>query len=124
MLVQGVSGTPGAMGYFGYTYYEENSDSLKAVAIDSGSGCVEPSRRDGAGRHLHAAVAAAVHLREQRLVQRQAQVAEFVDFYIDNLADITEAAQFIPLNDEQYRRDAVGPRRSQGLTAATAEGLA
>jgi len=43
VLVQGVAGTEGATGYFGYTYYEQNADSLKALAIDSGNGCVEPS---------------------------------------------------------------------------------
>ena len=43
VLVQGVAGTEGATGYFGYTYYEENADTLKALAIDDGNGCVEPS---------------------------------------------------------------------------------
>ena len=43
VLVQGVAGTEGAIGYFGYTYYEENADTLKALAIDDGNGCVEPS---------------------------------------------------------------------------------
>ena len=43
VLVQGIEGTPGATGYFGYTYYEENAEQLKALAIDSGNGCVEPS---------------------------------------------------------------------------------
>ena len=43
VLVQGVAGTEGATGYFGYTYYEENADKLKALAIDDGNGCVEPS---------------------------------------------------------------------------------
>ena len=43
VLVQGVAGTEGATGYFGYTYYEENTDTLKALAIDDGNGCVEPS---------------------------------------------------------------------------------
>ena len=43
VLVQGVAGTEGATGYFGYTYYEENADILKALAIDDGNGCVEPS---------------------------------------------------------------------------------
>ncbi len=42
VLVQGVAGTEGATGYFGYTYYEENSDTLKALEIDNGDGCVEP----------------------------------------------------------------------------------
>ena len=71
VLVQGVSGTEGATGYFGYTYYEENTDTLKALAIDDGNGCVEPVGRDRSGRRVHPAVPTAVHLREQRQVQRQ-----------------------------------------------------
>ncbi|UOY00906.1 PstS family phosphate ABC transporter substrate-binding protein [Blastococcus sp. PRF04-17] len=43
VLVQGVSGSANAIGYFGYTYYEENAEALKAVEIDSGEGCVAPS---------------------------------------------------------------------------------
>ena len=43
MIVQGVSGSADALGYFGFTYYEENADKLKAVEIDSGNGCVAPS---------------------------------------------------------------------------------
>ena len=34
---------PNALGYFGYTYFEENADTLKAVEVDSGDGCVAPS---------------------------------------------------------------------------------
>ena len=62
VIVQGVTGSPGGLGYFGYTYFEENADNLKAVEIDSGDGCVAPSVETVAGRHLHAAVPAAVHL--------------------------------------------------------------
>ncbi|MFZ0324232.1 MAG: PstS family phosphate ABC transporter substrate-binding protein, partial [Actinomycetes bacterium] len=41
--VTGVAGDKGAMGYFGYTYYEQNQDKLNAVSIDAGNGCVAPS---------------------------------------------------------------------------------
>ena len=71
VLVQGVAGTEGATGYFGYTYYEENADTLKALAIDNGDGCVEPVRRDRPGRRVHPARPSAVHLRQQREVHRQ-----------------------------------------------------
>ncbi|MDZ7801456.1 MAG: PstS family phosphate ABC transporter substrate-binding protein [Trueperaceae bacterium] len=43
VLVQGVSGDENAMGFFGYAYYAENTDRLSLVAIDGGSGCIEPS---------------------------------------------------------------------------------
>lgn len=43
VLVQGVQGNVNAMGFFGFAYYNENPDSLKALEIDGGEGCVEPS---------------------------------------------------------------------------------
>ena len=43
VIVQGVSGSKGGLGYFGFSYFEENSDKLKALKIDSGDGCVAPS---------------------------------------------------------------------------------
>ena len=42
-IVQGVQGSPYAMGYFGFAYYSENPDQVKAVAVDAGDGCVRPS---------------------------------------------------------------------------------
>ena len=43
LIIQGVSGGKNSVGYLGYSYYIENSDKLKAVEIDGGSGCVSPS---------------------------------------------------------------------------------
>ncbi|HQR27858.1 MAG TPA: PstS family phosphate ABC transporter substrate-binding protein, partial [Nocardioides sp.] len=101
VIVQGVSGTPGAMGYFGYTYFEENADALKAVAIDSGSGCVAPSAETAQdGSYAPLARPLFIYVSNTSYADK-AQVKEYVDFYIDNLATITEAAKFIPLNDEQ-----------------------
>lgn len=42
-IVQGVSGSESALGYFGYAYYKQNKDKVKAMAIDNGNGCVKPS---------------------------------------------------------------------------------
>lgn len=42
-IVQGVSADPGAIGFFGFAYFEENADKLKLVEIDSGDGCVLPT---------------------------------------------------------------------------------
>jgi phosphate transport system substrate-binding protein len=101
VIVQGVAGTAGASGYFGYTYYEENADTLKAVEVDSGSGCVAPSAetaQDGSYAPLSRPLF--VYVSKSSYADK-AQVAEFVDFYIENLADISDAAKFIGLNDEQ-----------------------
>ena len=42
-IAQGVTGSEYAIGYFGFAYYFQNPDQLKALAIDNGNGPVEPS---------------------------------------------------------------------------------
>ena len=102
VLVQGVSGTEGATGYFGYTYYEENDDSLKALAIDDGNGCVEPSAETAqAGEYTPLSRPLFIYVANGNYGENEA-VSAFTDFYIENLESIAEAALFIPLNDDQY----------------------
>ena len=102
VLVQGVAGTQGATGYFGYTYYEENTDSLKAVSIDDGNGCVAPSAETAqAGEYTPLARPLFIYVSNKSYNDNEA-VREYTDFYIDNLQTIAEAAKFIPLSEELY----------------------
>ncbi|GEP33600.1 protein sphX [Nocardioides szechwanensis] len=102
VLVQGVAGTEGATGYFGYTYYEENTDSLKALSIDSGNGCVEPSAETAQdGSYTPLARPLFIYVNNAKYNDNEA-VKTYVDFYIENLAEIAEVGKFIPLSDELY----------------------
>lgn len=99
-LVQGVAGDEGGLGYFGFSYYEENQDKLKAVKIDDGDGCVEPSvktAQDGTYKPLSRPLFIYV---SSNAAERK-EVDDFVKFYVDNIDDITEEAKFVPLTDEQ-----------------------
>jgi phosphate transport system substrate-binding protein len=101
VIVQGVAGSPNALGYFGFTYFEENADTLKAIEIDSGDGCVAPSveaAQDGSYAPL--ARPLFVYVNNASYADKP-QVQEFVDFYVANDAAAAEAAQFIPLSEEQ-----------------------
>ncbi len=101
VIVEGVANTEGATGYFGFTYFEENADKLKAVKIDSGAGCVEPSVETAqSGDYTPLARPLFIYV-SNKSYNDKPQVKEYVDFYIDNLGDIAEAAEYIPLNDEQ-----------------------
>ena len=64
--VTGVEGSPGGMGYAGFSFYTENEGNLKALEVDNGKGCVAPVGRNRPGRLLRAAQQAAVHLPERR----------------------------------------------------------
>jgi phosphate transport system substrate-binding protein len=100
VIVQAVSGSPGAMGYLGYTYYEQNADTLKALEVDNGSGCVAPTPetvQDGS----YAPLGRQLYIYPSAEALERPEVEAFVSFYIENVDEITEAAGFIGLNDEQ-----------------------
>jgi phosphate transport system substrate-binding protein len=101
VTVQAVAGDEGALGYFGYTYYEENADTVKAVEIDGGNGCVAPSAetaRDGSYAPLSRPLF--IYVNNEKLAENAA-LAPFVQYYLDNIDTIAEAALFIPPSDEQ-----------------------
>jgi phosphate transport system substrate-binding protein len=100
VTVQGVAGTKGGLGYFGYSYFEENQDTLAAVQIDGGDGCVAPSAetaQDGSYSPLSRPLF--IYPKKESLTRPE--VVGFLDFYVTNIDDITSEAQFIPLNAEQ-----------------------
>ena len=100
VIVQGVEGSKGGLGYFGYTYFEENADKLTAVQIDSGAGCVTPSAetaQDGS----YAPLSRPLFVYPSVAALKQPQVKAFFDYYVANDASIAEGALFIPLNEEQ-----------------------
>jgi phosphate transport system substrate-binding protein len=103
VLVQGVSGELGAMGFFGLSYVEENPDSVKAIAIDGGTGCVLPSTetvQSGAysplGRPLF------IYVNNADYVEKP-QLRDFIDFYIENQEEIARDALVVPLTPEQQQ---------------------
>ena len=100
VTVQGVSGSPGGLGYFGFTYFEENADKLNAVAVDSGAGCVAPSvetAQDGS----YTPLSRPLFIYPSVAALKQPQVKAFFDYYVANDASIAEGALFIPLNETQ-----------------------
>jgi len=100
VTVQGVSGSQGGLGYFGFTYFEENADKLTAVQIDSGAGCVAPSVETAQdGTYTPLARPLYVYVSKQALAKPE--VKAFFDYYVANDTTIATDALFIPLNEEQ-----------------------
>ncbi len=100
VIVQAVSGDPGGLGYFGFTYYEENEDTLKALGVDGGEGCVEPSvdtARDGSYAPLSRPLF--IYVKNESL--QRPEVRGFVEYFLTNSIQLAEDALFIPVPDEQ-----------------------
>jgi phosphate transport system substrate-binding protein len=99
-IVTGVSGEKGGLGYFGFTYYEENQATLRALEIDAGDGCVAPSveaAQDGTYKPLSRPLF--VYVKTESLSKPEVQ--GFVRYLVENASSIAEEAQFVPLTDEQ-----------------------
>jgi phosphate transport system substrate-binding protein len=104
VLVQGVADTPGSLGYFGYTYYEENASRLKAIEVDSGNGCVAPSPQTAqSGEYDPLARPLFIYVNHDSY-EKKPQVAGYVDFYVDNVARITRAAGYIQMSEQQAQQ--------------------
>jgi phosphate transport system substrate-binding protein len=102
-IVTGVSGERGGLGYFGFSYFEENQDTLKAVEIDGGDGCVAPSvetAQDGSYEPLSRPLF--VYVKADAL--QRPEVEAFLRYILDNETEIAGAARFVPLTDEQLTK--------------------
>jgi phosphate transport system substrate-binding protein len=101
VTVQGVSGDRGALGYFGFSYFEENQDKLKALEIDGGDGCVAPSvetAQDDSYTPLSRPLFMYVKVSS---LQDNESVEEFLRFALENQQTIAEEALYVPLSQEQ-----------------------
>ena len=117
-IVTGVSGEKGGLGYFGFSYFEENQDTLKAVEIDGGDGCVAPSAataQDGTYTPLSRPLF--IYVKKEAL--GEPEVEAFVRYILDNAVEIAEASQFVPLTDEQLDEGPERPRRRCRASVAT-----
>lgn len=105
VLVQGVSGERGGMGYFGYSYYEENKSRLNAVEIRNPKTgkCVAPSAKSAqTGRYKPLARPLFVYAKASSFKREEVQA--FLDFIFDNEVAIAKRADFISLTPTQLRK--------------------
>ncbi len=107
VLVTGVAGDAGGIGYFGYAYYEENKDKLTAVAVSEEAGKVGvlPSREsieDGSYQPLARPIFIYV---KKSSAEKKPHVKAFVDYYLEQGRPLIEEVKYVPLPAED--QDAV-----------------
>ncbi|MGK2933453.1 MAG: PstS family phosphate ABC transporter substrate-binding protein [Solirubrobacterales bacterium] len=98
--VTGVAGAPGGMGYFGFSFLQENEGKIKGVSIDSGKGCVAPSVetvQDG----TYTPLARPLFVYPSAEALAKPEFDAFMEYYLANVNSIAEQIGFIGLTDEQ-----------------------
>lgn len=101
VLVQGIAGDSGALGYFGYAYYIANQDKLKLVAVDSGDGCVYPTD-ETVNNGTYSPLSRPLFIYVNIASLDRPEVRAFVDFYLENGADLAAGAGYVGLSKVAY----------------------
>jgi len=103
VIVQGVQGERGGLGYFGFSYYEENADKLKLIQVDNGSGCRAPSVA-AVQKGLYKPLARPLFIYAKRTAFKRPVVAGYVGYIFNNEKAIAKKSGFIALTDRQLKK--------------------
>jgi phosphate transport system substrate-binding protein len=103
VLVTGVSRDVNGLGYFGYAYYIENKDKLKAVPIVNDKGqAVEPSV-EAVLKGSYTPLARPIFIYVSAKSLAKPEVKEFVEYYMTNGAALAKEVKYVPLPDSAYK---------------------
>lgn len=106
VLVQGVAGDKYSLGYFGYAYYAENSDKIKAVPIvnpETGEAVMPSDEAIESG--IYKPLGREIWIYPSKQALKKPQVAAFVKFYMENVAEYAKEAGYTPLPEEKYEAE-------------------
>ena len=101
VLVQGVSGDPNGLGFFGFAYYAENTSKLKLIGVDGGEGIVEPSTKT-INNGTYAPLSRPIFIYVSEKSAKRPEVDSFVQFYMKNAAMLAEEVGYVALPERVY----------------------
>src|SRR5688572_7331227 len=100
VLVQGVEGSPYAIGYFGYAYFQENQGSLKALSING----IEPNAETAESGEYPISRPLFIYS-DATIMQEKPQVAAFIHFYITRVADEILDVGYFPVSEDKAQEN-------------------
>ena len=100
VLVQGVAGEAGGLGYFGLSYYEQNKDKLNLVRSTAATAASSrPPRRSRAGEYKP--LSRPLFMYPSTKALKRPEVKAFMDYVVENYQAIAEASQIVPMSRSQ-----------------------
>jgi phosphate transport system substrate-binding protein len=94
VTVRAVESAPAGLGYFGFSYFEENQDQLKAFGLDAGDGCITPTPETITDGSYPLSRPLFVYVNTEKL--SQPHVKAFVRNYLENAVQLAEGQKFVP----------------------------
>ena len=103
VLVQGVARDVNGLGYFGYSYYVENKDKLKAVPIVNDKGQAVSPSLEAVVRGTYTPLARPIFIYVNTKALAKPEVKEFVEYYMKNGSKLAKEVKYVPLPDSAYK---------------------
>ena len=107
VLVQGIAGSPYAIGFFGYAYFQENEDKLQAIGVDG----VAPTAESAEDNSYPLSRPLFIYS-DAGVMQSKAQVADFINFFLTTVNDEIIDVGYFPASDA-----ALGEAKAKWLAA-------
>ena len=104
VLVQGVSRDVNGLGYFGYAYYVENKDKLKAVPIVNDKGRAVAPSLEAVVKGSYTPLARPIFVYVSAKSIARPEVKEFVQYYMTHGAKLATEVKYVPLPDAAYQQ--------------------
>lgn len=104
VIVEGVAGDKGAMGYFGIAYYEANEDTLNAVQVDGGSGCIAPTK-DTVHDGTYAPLSRPLFFYVKKEAAQRPEIQGFVGFALANAITVVDEVGYVAPTEEMIATD-------------------
>ena len=98
VLVQGVEGSPYAIGYFGFAYYQENTDRLNILSVEG----IAPTAETAESNTYPLARPLFIYS-DAKIMQEKPQVAAFIWFYLNNVNDEISDVGYFPVSDAKLQ---------------------
>jgi phosphate transport system substrate-binding protein len=102
VLVQGVSRDVNGLGYFGFAYYVENKDKLKAVPIVNEKGQAVAPSMEAVEKGIYSPLARPIFIYINAKSVGKPEVKEFTEYYMKNGAKLSKEVKYVPLPAQAY----------------------
>ncbi|MEW6226102.1 MAG: PstS family phosphate ABC transporter substrate-binding protein [Chloroflexota bacterium] len=99
-LVTGVAGSKYAIAFFGYAYFVENQDTLKALEIDGGAGCIAPTPETINDNSYSPLSRPLFIYPDTKKAAERPELKAFVDYYLANTSALSTEVGYIALPDD------------------------
>lgn len=102
-LVTGIQSDPNAIGFFGYAYYVENQDTLKALAVENEEGEFVTPESESIQSNTYSPLSRPLFIYVNTAsLEEKPQVYDFTEFVIENAGSAAEQVGYVALPQEEY----------------------